>query len=419
MSAEVERSPLPPEVERQLEAVAPCELAVGVPTYNNAATVPVVAEAVRAGLEKHFAGLSAALVNSDAGSSDGTPDLLAGAGLPLVRARHGVPLAQRTSVPFHGVPGRGAALWLTFVAARRLGARALVLLEADVTSVSGEWIERLLRPALERQADLVVGAHARRRYDGMITTQLLAPLVRALYGRRLHQPLAGATALSARLLDRLLADPRWPPAGRNMTDLWIEGTAIADGVTVGEAWLGPRRVESRTRAADLPTMVAQTLGALFGVMEGYEDLWREVVGSARVPAAGVPEPPPAEPAPIDVDRMLAAFRRGVRDLGSIWEHVLAPETLGDVLSLDARDGAGGGFPDELWARVVYDFALGHHWGVVHREHLLRSLVPLFLGRTAAFVLATRDRDAAAADAALEAVGAAFEGQKPYLVDRWR
>lgn len=419
MTPAVAPAPLPPEVERQIEALAPREIAVGLATYNNAATVPVVAEAVRAGLEKHFAGLAAALVNVDAGSSDGTPDRLAGAGLPLVRARHETPLGQRTSVPFHGVPGRGAALRLAFGVARRLGARGLVLLETDVTSVGDEWLERLLRPALEQEADLVLGAHARHRYDGMVTTLLLAPLVRALYGRRLHQPLAGAAAFSARLLDRLLADARWPPPERNMTDLWVEGTAIADGFAVREAWLGPRRVESRTRAADLPTMVAQALGALFDVMEGYEDLWLDVWASEAVTAAGPPEPPPAGPVALDVGRMLGAFRRGVRDLGSIWELVLAPETLGDVLSLDARDGAGGGFPDDVWARVVYDFALGHHHGVVHREHLLRSLVPLFLGRAAAFVVATREGDAAVAETALDAVGAAFERRKRYLVDRWR
>jgi hypothetical protein len=56
--------------------------------------------------------------------------------------------------------------------------------------------------------------------------------------------------------------------------------------------------------------------------------------------------------------------------------------------------------------------------VVYRDHLLRSFVPLYLGRTAAFVLATRARDAEATEAALDAAAAAFEEQKPYLVDRW-
>ena len=109
----------------------------------------------------------------------------------------------------------------------------------------------------------------------------------------------------------------------------------------------------------------------------------------------------------------------------------APRDLSRDLGADpgARDaGRGAGarraaaafrFPDDLWARVVYDFALGHHYAVVHRDHLLRSLAPLYLGRTAAFVLATARRGAAASQAQLDAVAAAFERQKPYLVEHWR
>jgi hypothetical protein len=410
---------LPPDVEPLLEGVSPCEIAVGVPTYNNAETVAAVAKVVRAGLERHFPGVRAVLINADAGSSDATLDLLAAAELPLVRVRHATPLAQRLAVPFHGVPGRGAALRLTFAIARRLGARGLVLLEAGVTSASPEWLERLLRPVLEQKADLVVGAYARHRYEGTITNLVLAPVVRALFGRRLHQPLAGTAALSARLLDRLLADPAWPASGHHQTDLWVEATASVDGFAVWEAWLGPRRAESRARTADLPTMVAQAVGGLFGVMGRYDDLWLEVTGSEPVPATGVPATPSVEPVALDVDRMVGALRRGLQDLGALWEHILAPETLGDVLSLDTASPARFGFPDELWARVVYDFALGHHYNVVYRDHLLRSFVPLYLGRTAAFVVATRDRDAGAAEAHLDAVGAAFELHKPYLVERWR
>ena len=80
-----------------------------------------------------------------------------------------------------------------------------------------------------------------------------------------------------------------------------------------------------------------------------------------------------------------AFRLGARDLGSIWELILAPDTLGEVLALESDDPERFRFPDDLWARVVYDLALGHHYAVVHRDHLLRSLAPLYLARTAAFV----------------------------------
>ena len=410
---------LPPDVDRQLEGLPAAELAVSVLTYNNAATVPAVLDAVRNGLEKHFAGIQPVLINADAGSSDATVERLVESGLPLVRAQHEAPAAQLGAVPFHGVPGRGAALRLAVGVARRLGVRALLVLEADVTSVRGEWLERLARPVLEQGADLVMPVHARHRYDGTITNLVLAPLVGALFGRRLHQPLSGPRALSARLLERLAGETRWPESGRSIADLWIAGTAVAEGLSVHEARLGRWRVESSTRTTDLPTMVAETLGAVFAVMDEYEDLWLQIANWLPVPAEGPAVLPSDEPVQIDVDRMVGAFSRGLRDLGTIWEHVLAPETLGDVLSLETDDLERFRFPDDLWARVVYDFALGHHWSVVYRDHLLRSLVPLYLGRTAALVLATRRQDAAAVESALDAVADAFEREKSYLVDRWR
>lgn len=183
--------------------------------------------------------------------------------------------------------------------------------------------------------------------------------------------------------------------------------------------VGARRLESRTRTADLPGMLAQTVGGVFALMEHEPALWLEVQGSAPALSAGnVPPPLDGGPA-VDVGRLLEAFQRGVRDLMPIWESVLAPETLGEVLGLDAGSPGSFGFPDELWARVIYDAALGYHYGVIHREHLLRALVPLYLGRTAAFILAARARGEAGDGAALDAVGAAFEAEKPYLRDRWR
>ena len=410
---------LPEDVIAQIARVGPCEIAIGVPTYNNAGTAAVVAEAVRVGVEKHFHGVSVALVNADAGSSDGTPQVLTQAGLPSVLAHSEAPLRERAEVPFHGVPGRGDALRAILGIARRLTARALVLLEADVTTITDEWPQRLARPIREDGADWVIAAYLRHRYDGTITRLLLSPLLRALYGRRLHQPLGGQQALSSRLIDHLLVHPRWNWTGRDVTDVWIVGTAIADGFAPWEVPLGPYRVHSATRSQDLPTMVAQSLGAVFTVMDRHEDLWLEIRGSEPVPGYADAPPPLTEALDVDVERMIEAFRLGLRDLTPIWEHIMTGETLGDVLTLDVPGPARFRFPDDLWARVVYDFALGHHYGVVHREHLLRSLVPLYLGRTAAFIIATRDHNAAATEAHLEAAGAAFERQKPYLVERWR
>ncbi len=415
-----DRAPATPaDLGGQLAAVGPCELAVGLLTFNNAATARAVATAARDGLAACGDGLRGVLVDVDAGSLDHTPELIGAAGAPVVLARHEASSGERAEVPYHGVPGRDAALRLTFDIARRLEARALVVLEADVASVEPAWVERLARPILEEKADLVLAAYARHRYEGAITNLLLAPMVRALFGRRVHQPLGGAFAISSRLLEHAAGQAERPTAGRDLMDLWLIGTAVADGFPLWESWLGPRRIESKTRATALPTLLAQALSAVFAVMTRYEPLWRGTAGSEPVPAAGEPAPLVPAPRAVEVDRMVHAFRCGVRDLAELWALVLAPETHADVLSLDVDDPRAHRFPDRLWARVVYDFALGHHFGVVHREHLLRSLVPLYLGRTAAFVLETQQASPAQTAALLERTGRTFEDAKPYLVERWQ
>ena len=398
------------------DRLAPVDLAVGLLTFNNAETIDGVLAVAAAGVER-LSGVRAALIVADAGSSDDTRERAAASAIPSVVVEHEAPAGERVAVPFHGVPGRGAALRAAFTVAQRLRARALVLLEADAVSATPAWIERLAGPVLEDKADFVTAAYARHRYEGTISRLVLGPLVRALYGRRLHHPFGGQQALSARLVEHLLIHPRWSWTGADVSDLWITGTAIADGFGVWEAWLGPHQVSSRTRAIDLPAMIAQTVGAAFTVMERHGDLWLEVRGSEPIPAVGEPIPPGVDPMTVDVELMQEAFRQGARDLTSIWELILAPDTLAEVLALDGEGPLR--FPDDLWARVVYDFALGHHYSVVHRDHLLRSLTPLYLGRTAAFVLATRPAGVAVTQAQLDGVAAAFERQKGYLVEHWR
>ena len=154
-------------------------------------------------------------------------------------------------------------------------------------------------------------------------------------------------------------------------------------------------------------------------MEHYQDVWEKQTGSSTVPEIGAPVDGELESAPIQVERMTKGFRQGLRDLLPIWEVILAPETLAGVLALGLRDDDDFRFPLALWVQTVYDFAVAYHEKVIHREHLLRSLVPLYLGRTASVVLETRGGGPQAVQQTVDQGCQTFEAMKPYLVDRWR
>jgi glucosylglycerate synthase len=76
-------------------------------------------------------------------------------------------------------------------------------------------------------------------------------------------------------------------------------------------------------------------------------------------------------------------------------------------------------PDELWARVVYDFALAHRLRTLSRSHLLGALTPLYLAWVASYALEVSNASPAEAEHRIERLARAYEEAKPYLLSRWR
>jgi len=253
-----------------------------------------------------------------------------------------------------------------------------------------------------------------------LTHTLVIPLSRALFGRRLLHPLAEEFGCSAAAADLFLKQDVWSrDAGAQGVEFWLPVAAIEGRLAIGHAVLGLRAVTPPARPSPLGPTVGRVVGALFALAEHFESAWTEVRGSESVPTFGVPPEPLLTGPAVDTERMLRGFRQGVRDLLPIWERILAPENLGDVLALGESGAEWFHFPDRLWARVVYDFLLAYRTRVVYRSHVAQSLAPLYLGRAASLVLETRGRPASAVTLAGESLGRVFEEQKSYLVDRWR
>jgi hypothetical protein len=137
-----------------------------------------------------------------------------------------------------------------------------------------------------------------------------------------------------------------------------------------------------------------------------------------VPLFGFPHGVGLEPVSVNVDRMLGIFRQGAQDLQEIWGRALAPATLRDVIRLATTDAQPFHFEDGLWVRVVYDFAAAYHARVLVADQLLGSLVPLYLGRTASFVIEVAEADSDQVEARISALADEFHRQKHYLMEHW-
>jgi len=157
----------------------------------------------QAGLVQFFSGHSSLLVSADVGSSDGTRGQVRTlvAENPLLRELGPADGAAGTTSP--GVETREAAHDL-LEQAHQVHARACLVLDASMTSMGADWVAQLARPILDDQFDMVVPYFARHKLDGAISKGIVYPLTRALYGKRVRQPLGSVFALSGRLVERFL-----------------------------------------------------------------------------------------------------------------------------------------------------------------------------------------------------------------------
>ena len=105
------------EVQRKIGEIKRADILVGIPSYNNARTIPHVVRAVTGGLAKYFREYDAVLVNSDGGSEDGTKVAVENAELGATRAilvNSEVRQPHRLITAYQGVPGKGSAFRTIF-----------------------------------------------------------------------------------------------------------------------------------------------------------------------------------------------------------------------------------------------------------------------------------------------------------------
>jgi hypothetical protein len=201
-------------------------------------------------------------------------------------------------------------------------------------------------------------------------------------------------------------------------DIWMTTLAMAEGYKVCQSYLGAKIHDAKDPGSDLGPMFTQVVSSVYHLMEEYENVWREMKGSQSIPTFGFHYEVGLEPVSVNVERMIGIFRLGVRDLMEIWRKALAPETVVWLESLGRLSDTAFFFPPDLWVRVIYDFAVAYHKGLVHREHLLKSMIPLYLGRVASFVKENQDSSVGEVEEKIETLCRAFEGMTPYLIERW-
>jgi hypothetical protein len=306
-----------------------------------------------------------------------------------------------------------------FTVGGKLGARACSVIASQPQAVTHDWIFRLVQPVLNLGFDLVTPCYARQKMEGLLTRSILSPLQRALYGEQIQNPMGPDLGLSGKLLQRVLTQDSVGRRGVEVNALAsIASAAACGGFQICETYLGPR-TQRATDWGNLSFLLAEVLGPVFLDMEGRAAQWQRIRGSRELPRFGQPEAPPPDTGSVDVHSMIESFRLGTQNLQDVWGVILPPTTLLELRRLSRLPEDQFRLPDQVWVRIVYDFALGHRLRTISRDHLLRSITPLYLGWIASFVLETQTASLEEVDTRIERLSKAYEDNKSYLVSRWR
>jgi hypothetical protein len=296
--------------------------------------------------------------------------------------------------------------------ATELEATVCVLLQGDLTLLHPEMLQALVSPITEKNCDLVVPVYPSGKFEGMLNHSILAPLTRSLYGKRVRYPLPQDMSCSPRMMARIAE------AQSSGSLLWPAVLAVLSEYQLCQVNVPAVHV-TRTEGIELSTVLSSLAGAAFTEMEAYAAQWQRVRGSHPVPVWGSVSPQSGNGESIDAKPLVDSFLLGSHNLQEVWGLVLPPVTLLELKKLTRLSPETFRMPDELWVRIVYDFALAHRLRKISRVHLLGALTPLYLGWVASYVQDVANALPLAAEQRLEQLARAYEEGKPYLLSRWR
>ena len=417
-----EESYLTDDFLRQLINVGEVDILVGLPTHNNAKTIGSIVQTVQSGILRGFPRERAVIINADGGSRDGTPELVTGISIDDMR-RASNPYALRTlhsiSTKYASSPASEVAFRTILAAAELLRAKACVVMSPESANIEPEWLSKLLRPIYRDGFDLVTPTYRRHKLEGLLITNLLYPMTRALYGLRIREAYSQEFGFSGRLGSKFLEQNVWSDgSGETGVELRFTLAAITGRYRICQSFLGEKDHVER-RAADLVPALRQTAGALFSALDPDFPVWSAVAGSEPVPTSGSDQDVLLTPARVNRKRLREMFLTGVAELESVFQSILSPSTLAELQRIAGTGEEEFHYPAELWVRTVYEFAAAYQKSVISRDHIIQALAPLFRGRVFTFLMENRSASADDVENNIEGLCLEFERLKPYLLQMWK
>jgi len=384
--------------------VTQAEIAVVIPSYREADSIAYPTKVASEGLAKHFPGRPSVIINADNASPDDT---------------EGVFLATETQAPKiyittpENTPGKGWNFLNAFRKAYALGARAVVCVDADLLSITPEWMQYMAAPILDDGYDYLTPLYARHKYDGTITNNICYPLIYGIFGQNIRQPIGGDFALSARLARQITSVPWHRTTHEYGVDVFMTMQALLGDFRVGQVGLGSK--VHKPSAPKLGPMFLQVVSTALLTVAATFERWKSITSVRQAPVFGLKDLGPAQDLTVDRDMIRRNALEGFQQTSDALQEYLRPEVFRRVEQTFA-EADGPRIDTDFWIDVLFD-AIAAFRESDDPAKLVESLRGLYWGRVFTFMNDTWDLSSAEAEAPIRQQGERVFARRGELIAR--
>jgi glycosyltransferase involved in cell wall biosynthesis len=381
------------------------DLVVGIPSYNEADNIAFVVEQCNKGLHTYFKDYKSVIINVDNNSPDDTRSA-------FLNSVNSIPKIYLSTRP--GVTGKGNNFYNLFQEASRLKARAVVVVDADITSITPEWINSLAGPIVNNDFHFVTPVYTRHEYDGTITNNICYPLIYGLLGKNIRQPIGGDFAFSGDLANHFLSQTWHDTTYQYGIDIFMTMNAILAQYPACQAGLGAKC--HKPSAPKLGPMFIQVVGTLFKSLLGSKDHWLDKSLVEDLPVHGGDHSASPQQLCIDYKSIRKTALAEYHTARGHLESYLSVELFRDIKTMFEKERIT--ITSDMWTEIVYEFLYAFEKNNCDTQ-VVESMKPLYFGRVITFIRETLDLDHIASEELIRRQAEGFFKNRRYITERYQ
>ncbi len=380
------------------------DIVVGIPSLNEADNISFVVRQVDKGLKKYFNNYKSVIINVDNDSPDNTKKY-------FLKTKTVNPKIY-ISTP-SGVMGKGNNFYNLFNKAMKFKAKAICVVDADLKSITPEWIYSFITPILEGK-DYITPNYARCEYDGSLTNHICYPIIYGLFGKKIRQPIGGDFSFSPKLVNYWLKQKWHKTTYLYGIDIFMTMHALMGNFKIEQTNLGAK--VHKPSAPKLGPMFTQVLTTFFKFIKANKKKWinKKLKGDTINFGKGRLEE--CQTLSVDYKAMKAA---------SIFNFIANEETIKralnpllymklkrmyskKIVNIDAK----------MWNKILYDFIYAYNTSYSHTD-LIEALKSLYFGRFTTFFKSTLEKTTIECEDDINRQAQIFWKNRKYLLNKFR